>query len=132
MPKFLKHLLSLPFIWAVMLPAIFLHIVLALYQNVSFPLYGLPRVRFMDYVEFDRTKLGYLRWYDKLNCAYCSYMNGFFSYAQEIGQRTEYYWCGIKHFSYPENPAFTYQEKFALYGDEQDYGEMLKKTGRIK
>jgi len=50
-------------------------------------------------------------------------------YMTEVGQRTEYYWCGIKHKNQPDNPAFAYQEKFAKYGDEQEYKNVRKKSG---
>ena len=53
-------------------------------------------------------------------------------YASEIGHRTEYYWCGIKHRNQPANPAFKYQEKFAEYGNREEYEDIFKKTGREK
>lgn len=45
----------------------------------------------------DRNKLAYLRWYEKLGCMYCGYVNGLLSYLKEIASRTEKYWCGIMH-----------------------------------
>ncbi len=84
----------------------------------------------MTYINFDREKLKYLSIIDKINCAYCSYTNGVFGYISEIGRRTEYYWCGIKHQNQPDNPAFNYQEKFACYGDEKDYERVQLDSGR--
>jgi hypothetical protein len=128
--KFFRHALSTPFIWAVLIPTLLLHIFIYIYQAVSFRLYGIERVRLRDYINFDRQKLAYLSTFDKVNCAYCSYMNGFFMYASEIGHRTEYYWCGIKHRNQLNNPAFAYQEKFACYGSKEEYDKVLLKSGR--
>jgi hypothetical protein len=128
--KWLPHLLSVPFIWGMAIPVIFLHITAFIYQSIAFRLYGIKRVKLRTYVSFDREKLSYLRFIDKVNCAYCSYANGVMSYASEIGHRTEYYWCGIKHKNQPANPAFFYQEKFAAYGSKEEYEKVLKKSGR--
>lgn len=128
--RLLRQTLSIPFIWFMILPAIPFHLCAALYQAVCFRLYGIERVKLTDYVNFDRRKLSYLTNLDKINCAYCSYMNGLFMYVSEIGRRTEYYWCGIKHNNQPNNPAFAYQAKFAEYGNEDDYKKLLLKVGR--
>lgn len=129
-PKLFRHIISFPFIWFMILPAIPFHICAFIYQSICFRLYGIERVRFFDYMNFDRRKLSYLTSFDKINCGYCSYMNGLFMYVSEIGRRTEYYWCGIKHRNHPENPVFAYQEKFAEYGSEEDYRKVLIATGR--
>lgn len=114
-----------------MLPAsILFHLCIFIYQAVCFRLYGIARVKLREYVSFDREKLTYLNWLDKLNCAYCSYVNGLLMYSSEIGHRTEYYWCGIKHRNQPNNPAFAYQEKFAKYGSKDDYDRVLANSGR--
>jgi len=107
-----------------------LHLFIFVYQSVAFRLYGIERVKLRNYVNFDREKLAYLTLLDKFNCAYCSYVNGFFAYASDIGRRTEYYWCGIKHRNQPNNPAFAYQEKFAAYGSEKEYCEVKIASGR--
>lgn len=128
--KLLRHLLSIPFIWGMIVPITFLHLMAFIYQAVAFRLYGIKRIKLRSYINFDREKLSYLSFIDKLNCAYCSYANGVFAYISEIGHRTEYYWCGIKHKNQPDNPAFTYQEKFAAYGSKKDYEKILIKSGR--
>src|SRR6185437_2256133 len=110
------HLLSIPFIWGMIIPIVFIHLSMFIYQAITFRLYGIKRIKLRSYISFDREKLSYLSFVDKLNCAYCSYANGVFAYVTEIGHRTEYYWCGIKHKNQPDNPAFAYQEKFAKYG----------------
>jgi hypothetical protein len=128
--KMLQTIVSLPFIWGMLPPIVLLHVTAFIYQAVSFRLYGIKRVKLRSYVSFDREKLSYLSFIDKINCAYCSYANGVLAYVSEIGHRTEYYWCGIKHRSQPDNPAFSYQNKFAAYGSKEEYEEVLGKSGR--
>ena len=126
-PKFWGHVASIPFIWAMLLPVVVLHVALEVYQQICFRIYGIELVKITDYVFFDRAKLNYLNWLDKLNCGYCSYVNGAFVYFAEIGHRTEYYWCGIKHSNQPGNPVFEYQEKFAAYGDKAQYEKVCQR-----
>jgi len=128
--RYLLHILSVPFIWGMIIPVILLHIAMFIYQVICFRIYGIKRIQLRSYICFDREKLSYLNIFDKLNCAYCSYVNGVFAYVSEIGHRTEYYWCGIKHRNQPQNPAFSYQEKFAKYGSKEEYDNVLKQSGR--
>lgn len=93
----IRHLLSIPFIYSMIVPAIVLDLFLTMFQYTAFPLYGIERVKRGDHIVFDRKYLGYLNWIQKVNCLYCSYVNGLFSYATEIGGRTERYWCPIKY-----------------------------------
>jgi hypothetical protein len=130
MNKLIRHIISIPFIWGMIIPSVLLHLGIFIYQAVAFRLYGIERVRLRDYICFDREKLSYLNAIDKLNCAYCSYVNGLFAYSSEIGHRTEYYWCGVKHRNQPSNPAFAYQAKFAAYGDKEAYEQVLVDSGR--
>jgi len=126
------HIISIPFIWLPFIPTIIAHLAVSIYMNIAFRMYGIKVVKFFDYFALDRQKLPYLSLIEKINCAYCSYANAVFMYMAEVGQRTEYYWCGIKHKNQPDNPAFAYQEKFAKYGDEQDYKNVRKKSGHDK
>ncbi len=125
-----QHWLSVPFIWAMLIPVILLHIGIEVYHQVCFRLYGIERVKLSNYINMDRNKLGYLSFLDILNCGYCTYANGIFAYASEIGHRTEYYWCAIKHSNQPTNPAFAYQEKFADYGDEAAFEAIRAARGK--
>jgi hypothetical protein len=90
-------MLTAPIIWAVLPAALLLDLALTMFQVVCFPLYGIPRVRRGDYIVLDHHALPYLNIIEKVNCLYCGYFNGFVAYAQEIGGRTEQYWCPIKH-----------------------------------
>lgn len=128
--KFFRHALSTPFIWGLLFPIALLHAAMFIYQSVAFRLYGIERVKLRKYVNFDREKLSYLSLFDKFNCAYCSYVNGFFTYISEIGSRTEYYWCGVKHENQSSNPIFAYQDKFAAYGSQEEYQKVLIASGR--
>jgi hypothetical protein len=109
-------LLSLPFIYGMALPFVLLDASIWLYQSVSFPLYGIARVRRRDYFVLDRARLPYLDAVQKLNCFYCSYANGVLAFAREIAARTEQYWCPIKH---EHAPAGVHDR----YGDFVDYGD---------
>jgi hypothetical protein len=62
----------------------------------------------------------YLNLIEKINCAYCSYVNGLLAYLQEIAGRTEQFWCPIKHAKRIKTLHSRYQ-KFISYGDAQTY-----------
>lgn len=123
------HVISIPFIWLPFIPVLVAHIAVSIYMNVAFRMYGIKLVNFNDYFVMDRQKLPYLSIIEKINCGYCSYANAVFMYMAEVGQRTEYYWCGIKHHNQPDNPVFAYQSKFAKYGDEAEYKNVRKISG---
>lgn len=119
----MRHLLAMPFIYMMIIPAIVLDIFLTAYQYTALPLYRIPRVKREDYFIYERRFLSYLNWFEKLNCLYCSYVNGLFAYAVEIAARTERYWCPLKA---AHHPKFTH----SLYHDFADYGnpeEWVKK-----
>lgn len=92
-----RELLSAPFIYAMIIPALILDLFLFIYQNTFFRFLRIPFVKREDYFEYDRKKLDYLNGIQKFNCLYCSYVNWLFSYAVEIAWRTEMYWCPVKH-----------------------------------
>lgn len=86
-----------PVIYSLILPFAVIDLWVSIYQAVCFRAYGIPRVRRGRYMVFDRAGLPYLNAIEKLNCAYCSYVNGVIAYVREVGARTEQYWCPIKH-----------------------------------
>jgi hypothetical protein len=116
----LKHILSAPFIWSCIIPTLFIDVTISLYQAVCFPIYGIPKVKRRDYIVFDRQYLQYLNLIEKINCAYCSYVNGLLAYLQEIAARTEQFWCPIKHAKRIKTLHSRYQ-KFVSYGDAKTY-----------
>lgn len=115
-----KFTLSAPFIYGMFFPAVVLHVVIECYHQVAFRLYGIPRVRAKDYFVFDRALLSYLNWLEKVNCCYCSYMNCLFAYCQEIGGRTERFWCPIKHARKIKGVHSQYS-KFVDYLDAEEF-----------
>lgn len=125
----LKHILSAPFVWICIIPSLLLDATISLYQAVCFPIYGIPKVNRQDYVVFDRQYLHYLNLIEKVNCAYCSYVNGLFAYFQEIAGRTEQFWCPIKHAKRIKTLHSRYQ-KFFNYGDAQAYRSQVEKIRR--
>ncbi len=124
----IRHLLSAPFIYAMIVPAVVLDLFLTTYQFTAFPLYGIERVRRRDHIVFDRKYLGYLNLIQKLNCLYCSYVNGLFSYATEIGGRTERYWCPIKYARKLDQTHRHYAE-FADFGDAEGFVRLYAEKG---
>ncbi|MDD2907431.1 MAG: hypothetical protein PHH98_02205 [Candidatus Gracilibacteria bacterium] len=117
-----REILSMPFIYSMIIPAIILDIFLFMYQNTAIRLYGIPLVKRSDYISFERKELDYLNTIQKVNCLYCSYVNGLFSYAVEVGGRTEKYWCPIKSAKKMRG-GHEWQKYFADYGDPEGFRE---------
>lgn len=92
-----RYILSAPFIYGMVLPAVVWHAGLEIYHQVCFRLYGIPRVKASEYFINDRQLLSYLNPWEKINCYYCSYVNNLIRYSSEIAGLTERYWCPIKY-----------------------------------
>lgn len=122
-----RHLLTIPIIWACLIPTLFFDLFISLYHATCFPLYGIQKVKREDYIVFDRHYLEYLNFFEKLNCFYCSYFNGLVAYVQEIAARTELYWCPIKHARRVSSIHKHYQNFFD-YGDAERYRKELSKA----
>lgn len=120
----LRHVLSAPFIYAMIVPFLLFDVCVTAYQWICFPLYRIPRVRRRDYLVFDRAHLAYLNWIERFHCAYCSYGNGLVAYATEIVARTEQYWCPIKH-ARRIMQAHPYYDGFVDFGDAEAYQREL-------
>lgn len=114
----LRHLISAPLIYMMIIPVSILDIFLLIYQQVCFRLYGIPLVKRRNYIVYDRKHLSYLNWLQKFNCIYCSYVNGLFSYAVEIAGRSERYRCPIKH-ARKLDTRHSQQKNFVDYGDAE-------------
>lgn len=121
-PKHIRHLLSLPFIYIMIVPTVILDIFLTIYQAVAFSLYHIPKVKHKDFIVFDRRFLDYLNIVQKVHCLYCTYVNGVFAFAVEIAGRTERYWCPIKAAHKPKFHHGWYSE-FADYGNPEEWNE---------
>lgn len=92
-----RYLLSVPFIYGMVVPAMIWHVGLEIYNQICFRLYGIPVVKGSDYFVYDRQLMSYLNWWEKINCYYCSYANNLVRFSAEVGGRTERYWCPIKY-----------------------------------
>ncbi|TNE30180.1 MAG: hypothetical protein EP349_05675, partial [Alphaproteobacteria bacterium] len=119
-----RHIITAPFIYALILPLSLLDLFVTIYQAICFTAYGIPKVKRADYVVIDRQTLEYLNLVEKLNCVYCGYANGVLTYAAEIAARTEHFWCPIKHSRLPRKTHDRYHE-FLEYGDAENYRDRL-------
>ncbi len=121
----LLHFLTAPLIYGMVIPAILLDVLIFIYQQVVFRVFKFKLIKRSDYIVFDRHYLGYLNPVEKLNCVYCSYMNGLMQYVSAIASRTEFYFCPIKH---AKKVAYDhdYYKDYLVYGDEDDYQKKLK------
>lgn len=122
--KTIREILSIPFIYAFIIPAIILDISIFIYQNTAIRLYKIPLAKRSDYINLDRKHLDYLNWIEKINCIYCSYVNGLLSYAVEVAWRTEKYWCPIKHARKEVLTEHSWQKYFADYGDADGFRQV--------
>jgi len=131
-----KYVLSMPFIYGMIVPAAFFHVCIEIYHQVCFRIYRIPLVRGSEYFVYDRQLLPYLNWLEKANCVYCSYVNNLIRYSAEIGGRTERYWCPIKyarrmanvHSQYPKFVDYLDAQKFReKWGDLREFSDISEK-----
>ncbi len=116
-----RHLISMPFVYFMIIPLVLFDICLEIYHQVCFRLYSIPIVERSHYIKIDRQKLKYLTNWEKVNCAYCGYGNGLAHYFTVIAAQTEKYWCGIKHAKDPNFIAPAHHKEFLEYGDAKAY-----------
>jgi hypothetical protein len=121
--------LTTPVILSCIIPAMLMDFWATAYQYICFSAYGIPKVRRRDYIIIDRHKLRYLNSIERLNCAYCGYVNGAIAYVQEIAGRTEQHWCPIKHAIRLKTRHSRY-EHFLDYGDAKQYRLRIEKIRR--
>lgn len=119
-------LLVSPIVYSLIIPVAIFDIFIFFYQYLCFPVYKIPKVRRRDYIVIDRHKLQYLNIIEQFNCVYCSYVNGFIAYVQEVGARSEQYWCPIKHAQQLESTHRRYCD-FMAYGDGDAYADELQR-----
>ena len=121
----LLQFLAAPVIYGMVIPAILFDVLIFIYQQVVFRIFKFEFLKRSDYIVFDRHYLGYLNPIEKLNCVYCSYINGLMQYASAIASRTEFYFCPIKH---AKKIAYKHEfyDDFLVYGDENDYQKKLQ------
>ena len=122
----LRHFLTAPVIWAVLLPLVFLDFITEIYHQIGFRLCRIPLVKRSAYIKIDRHKLKYLNFLQKLGCVYCGYANGLLAYIVEIAARTEKYWCAIKHKPEPGFIEPRHHKNFAEYGNEDEFKKIFR------
>jgi hypothetical protein len=124
-----RHLASIPFIYGMIFPSVFLDLSLTIYKNICFRLYGLELPKRAQYIKDNRHRLQYLKPLERFNCMYCGYVNGVFAYAVRIAGDTEKYWCSIKHKKEVEDEFIepTHHKDFLEYGDEKAYKNIAHK-----
>ena len=117
----LSSVLSIPFIWGMLIFFIIFDIGLEIYHQIGFRIFQLPLIDRKKYIKIDRHKLTYLSFPDKLRCMYCGYANGVLSYAVKITGDTEKYWCAIKHKKDDNFVEPPHQKDFVEFGDETEF-----------
>jgi hypothetical protein len=122
-------ILSVPLIYACLIPFLLLDLAVSIYQAICFPIYGVAKVRRKDYLIFDRGRLAYLNAIEKVGCVYCSYANGLLAYITEIAARTEERFCPIQH-ARPVVKAHSRYAGFVPYGDGQAYRTLKDPASR--
>jgi hypothetical protein len=132
--KYILHsrflvLVTSPIIWLCAVPIALTDLVGTLYQAICFPIYGIPKVRRSEYLSFDRHRLTYLNFFEKVNCDYCAYVNGVLGYFTEIAARTEQHWCPIKHAGCVKCAHSRYKY-FLEYGDAEKYRKNVEEVRR--
>jgi hypothetical protein len=115
----LRYLIAVPLTWLMIVPIVIADIFTEIYHRIAFPIYGIKCVKRSQYIRiFDREKLPYLLWYEKIGCAYCGYVNGWLHYASTIAGRTESYFCAIAHLETRGYIPSEHEKSFMKYGDE--------------
>jgi hypothetical protein len=127
--KKIRHTLSAPFIYSLIFPVVILDFFIEMYHHVCFPLYELDLVNRSAYVKIDRHKLSYLTPKQKINCAYCGYVNGVFAYWVKIAADTEKYWCGIQHEKDQDFLPPKHHKDFVDFNDPEAFEKRYQTSG---
>lgn len=120
------NLITAPIIYSMILPLIMIDVLVSFYQLTCFPVYKIKLVKRSDYIVLDRHQLGFLNFFERLHCNYCSYGNGVVAYIREVLACTEQYFCPIKHARKVFGTHQRYYD-FIEYGDAEDYPTRLER-----
>lgn len=121
----LFYVLTAPIVYSLIIPFVLMDVMVTIFQQVCFRIYGIPVVRRSEYVVMDRKYLAYLNWIEKMNCIYCEYGNGVIAYVREVAARTEQFWCPIKHARKMKGAHENYYN-FIEYGDAADIHKKME------
>lgn len=120
-----QNFLTMPIIYGLIVPLALFDLCASFYQAICFPIYRIAKVRRADYIVLDHQHLDYLNAVEKIHCVYCSYAIGLLGYASEITERTEQYFCPIKHAQKILGTHSRY-EHFLDYGEADNYRGKLE------
>ena len=120
-----QNYFTMPIIYGLAIPLLFLDLCISFYQLTCFPVYRISKVRRADYLVLDHQHLAYLNIIEKMHCMYCSYAVRLLAYAREITARTEEYFCPIKHARKILNAHSRY-ERFMDYGEADNFQGKLE------
>lgn len=120
----LGGILSIPLIYILIIPFLFMDLCVTIYQHACFRLWGLPRVKRSAHVIIDRDHLPNMNWRERLNCAYCDYAQGVLAYVSAVTNSTEHFWCPVKHKTNIHGQAGAYEEYIA-HDDTANYRDKL-------
>lgn len=113
-PLLLQMLASIV-IYLMVIPMVLTHLSFFLYQEIYFRIYGIPKVRFRNYMTFDHGILKNLNVAQRMNCVYCAYANAFAAWLKAIVNQTEVYSCAIKNHA--RKLGQEHQKEFYEYED---------------
>jgi hypothetical protein len=122
----IRIMLSVPFIYGMIIPIACIDLAATIYQHVTFRLYGIPRVNRRSYVRFVARGTN-LQFLDRMHCRYCSYSNGVAAYFRAVLIETEKYWCPIKYALRKEYHVPHPQEPYAKEGNLKELKNVLSK-----
>ncbi len=120
-----QNYITMPVIYGMAVPMLLFDFFVSLYQWTCFPIYGIARVKRLDYFVMDHQHLAYLNVIEKAHCMYCSYAVGLLAYSTEVVACTEQYFCPIKHASKILSPHARYA-RFLAYGEPDDFQSKLE------
>lgn len=120
-----QNYFTMPIIYGMAIPMLLFDFCVTFYQYISFPVYGIGRVKRGDYFVPDHQHLAYLNIIEKAHCLYCSYAVGLLAYASEVTARTEQYFCPIKH-ARKILGAHSRYTRFLEYGEAEDFHAKLE------
>ncbi len=103
--RFLRHcretslggFLTAPLIYGLSVPFVLMDLLVTIYQQICFRVYGIATVKRSDHIIIDRDHLPHMTFRERLNCGYCDYAQGVLAYVGEVVSRTEHFWCPVKH-----------------------------------
>jgi hypothetical protein len=126
-----KNLILSAGIYIMFFPVAVIDLLVFLFQSIVFPRLGLEKVSRSEFIVFDRHKLQYLNFFQKVGCVYCSYVNGVAAYYSEVAGAAESYYCPIKHARRIRKPHAYYHE-FVPYGHAEEYRERINELRKEK